>query len=352
MKDFLKRLYSGENDIDFLGQRRLVAMITLAALVIAGGAVLVRGFNLSIEFEGGIVWEAAAAPGVTTDDVRAEVASAGVEGARVQTVRSGGDEFFLVRGESTDIELQADVSAALAELNGVEINDVTREEVSPSWGDNITKKARTALVWFFLLIALYIAVRFEWKMSVGALVAVAHDILITVGFYAIFQFEVTPATVIAFLTIMGYSLYDTIVVFDRVSENTKAMRSVKSESYASMVNRSLNQVVMRSINTTITSLLPVVSMLVVGSFILGARTLEEFALALLVGMLAGSYSSLFVAAPVLVALKERERAYRGAAEMDRLVASGYVEDPTTLAEAVVNPARTGQPPRPRKHRSK
>ncbi|MFV1990053.1 MAG: protein translocase subunit SecF [Acidimicrobiales bacterium] len=351
MREFLKSLYNGQHDIDFLGRRRLIGMITLAVLVIAGGAVLIRGFNLSIEFEGGIVWEAQAAQGVTSEDVRTTVAEAGVEGARVQTVRSGGEEFFLVRGESGDITSQAAVSAALAELNGIDVNDVTREEVSPSWGDNVTKKARTALVWFFLLIALYISVRFEWKMSVGALVAVAHDLLITVGFYALFQFEVTPATVIAFLTIMGYSLYDTIVVFDRVSENTKAMRSGRSESYASMVNRSLNQVVMRSINTTITSLLPVVSMLVVGSFILGSRTLEEFAVALLVGMLAGSYSSLFVAAPVLVVIKERERAYRGAAEQDRLVADGYTEDPASLAEAVVNPVRTGQPPRPRKHRS-
>jgi preprotein translocase subunit SecF len=352
MKDFVRRLYSGQNDVDFLGNRRAIALVTLAVVVIAVGAVLIRGFNLSIEFEGGIVWEVPAAEGVTTEEVTDVVADAGVAGARVQVVRSGGEEFFLVKGESSDIALQAEVSAALADLNGVDVNEVTREEVSPSWGDNITEKARTALLVFFLLIALYIAVRFEWKMSVSALVAVAHDIIVSVGVYAVLQFEVTPATVIAFLTIMGYSLYDTIVVFDRVSENTRAMRSAGTDSYATMVNKSLNQVVMRSINTTITSLLPVVSMLVVGSFILGARTLEEFAVALLIGMLAGSYSSLFVAAPVLVFLKERERKYKGAADRERRASGGSELDDEYLAAAAVNPSRTGQPPRPRKPHSK
>jgi preprotein translocase subunit SecF len=349
---FLKRLYNGQNDIDFMARSRTMALVTLVVLVVSVGALFVRGLNLSIEFEGGIVWEVAAAEGVTTEDVTDTVADAGVEGARVQVVRSGGEEFFLVKGESSDIELQAEVSIALAELNGVDVNQVSREEVSPSWGDNITEKARTALLVFFLLIALYIAVRFEWKMSVGALVAVAHDILVSVGVYAVMQFEVTPATVIAFLTIMGYSLYDTIVVFDRVSENARAMRSVGTDSYSTVVNRSLNQVVMRSINTTITSLLPVISMLVVGSFILGARTLEEFAVALLIGMLAGSYSSLFVAAPVLVFLKERERKYKGAAERERRASGGSELDDEYLAAAAVNPSRTGQPPRPRKPHSK
>lgn len=350
MRDLLGRLYSGENDVDFLGKRKAVGIATLVIMVIAGGAVFFRGFNLSIEFEGGVVWEVAAAEGVTVDDVRTAVTAQGVPGARIQIVTSGGDEFFLIKGESKDAAAQDQVIDAIAELNGVGRNDVSREEVSASWGDNVTAKAQTALIYFFVLISLYIAIRFEWKMSVAAILAVAHDILVTVGVYAVLQFEVTPGTVIAFLTIMGYSLYDTIVVFDRVMGNTRAMTMRGKATYSEVVNVSLNQVVMRSINTTITSLLPVISMLLVGSFILGARTLEEFAVALLIGMLAGSYSSLFVATPILVMLKEREPRFKAAALRAKRASRSESGTATIGDIDVVNPMHTGQPPRPRTRR--
>ena len=180
------------------------------------------------------------------------------------------------------------------------------EQLVLHFGDQVAGKARRALAVFLILIALYLTLRFEWRMALGALVALFHDLAITVGVYAIFQIEVTPATVVAFLTIMGYSLYDTIVVFDRASENKKSLSAKSRITYRNLANVSLNQVIMRSINTTITSVLPVVSLLVVGSLIMGATSLQEFAIALLVGLIAGAYSSLFVAMPIVAVLKERE----------------------------------------------
>ncbi len=184
--------------------------------------------------------------------------------------------------------------------------------MSPTWGEQITRKALRALLVFFLLITIYISIRFEWKMAVASLIAVLHDVLISVGIYSIFGFEVTPATVIAFLTILGFSLYDTIVVFDKVHENTRKLVTTRA-SYADIVNLSMNQVLMRSINTSLAAVLPVISLLVVGVWLMGAIALQDFALALLVGLLAGSYSSIFIATPVLAMLKGREARYRPSA---------------------------------------
>ena len=186
-------------------------------------------------------------------------------------------------------------------------------DVGPTWGDQVSRKAVTALIFFFVLIALYLTFRFEWKMAFAAIVAVVHDIIITVGVYAIFGFEVTPGTVVAFLTILGFSLYDTVVVFDKIKENTPTLGAERGDTYSRMVNRSMNQVLMRSINTSFVALLPVASLLVVGSGILGAVALRDFALALFVGLLTGAYSSIFVATPILAWIKEREPRYRALA---------------------------------------
>jgi preprotein translocase subunit SecF len=182
--------------------------------------------------------------------------------------------------------------------------------VGPSWGREISEKALRALLVFLVFVTIYIALRFEMKMAIPTLVALIHDILITVGVYSLTQFEVTPATVIAMLTILGYSIYDGIVVFDKVDENTRLVSSTGGLSYGGMVNLSLNQALMRSLNTSITALIPVASLLVVGSWIMGATTLQEFALALLIGLFSGAYSSIFVASPLLALLKEREPRYR------------------------------------------
>jgi preprotein translocase subunit SecF len=199
-----------------------------------------------------------------------------------------------------------EITNALAEVTGVDPSEVSVSNVGPSWGESLTSQAIRALIAFLVIIAIYLAVRLEWKMSVGALASVVHDLLVTVGVYAIFRFEVTPATVISFLTILGYSLYDTIVVFDRVRENAPKTSVAGKMTYTQMMNMSLNQVFPRSFNATISAIIPVASLLVIGSFVYGAVTLQEFALALFVGLLVGAYSSLYIASPVVAWIKERE----------------------------------------------
>lgn len=198
----------------------------------------------------------------------------------------------------------------IAEVTGGRVDDVNLNSVGPSWGDEISEKALRALVFFLIAITAYITLRFELKMALPTLAALVHDIVVTIGVYSVAGFEVTPATVIAVLTILGYSIYDGIVVFDKVDENTRLVGASGGLTYSAMVNLSLNQVLMRSLNTSITALLPVGSLLVLGSFVLGATSLEDFALALLIGLGAGAYSSIFIASPLLAVLKEREPRYR------------------------------------------
>ncbi len=353
----LRTLYRGDNAWDILATCRKILVGSVVAVVICLLAIFLRGFNLGIEFEGGSVWEVPATQGVTTDDIADAAAGAGLPDARVQKI-TGGEDIFRVRGELTD---QAEdqsapagsegvavaITAELAEAASVDASEVSNRTVSPSFGDEVAGKARRALVVFFVLIALYLWMRFEWKMSVGALVAVTHDIVITVGFYALFQIEVTPATVVAFLTIMGYSLYDTIVVFDRVRDNQKALSTKSRVTYDSLANVSLNQVLMRSLNTSLTSVLPVVSLLVVGSVLMGASTLQEFGVALLVGLLVGAFSSIVVAMPVVVALKRREAHWAEVARAVEQVSTHESIGAATNALAAEHYSRN-QAPRPRK----
>ena len=233
-----------------------------------------------------------------------------------------------------------------------------------SWGRSITEKAVRALLVFFFVVSLYISWRFEWKMAISAIAAMAHDVLISVGVYSVLGLSVTPATVIAFLTILGFSLYDTIVVFDKVHDNTKRF-SASRVSYGDITNVSMNQVLMRSINTSLAAVLPVLSLLILGSWILGAVALQEFALALLVGMLLGAYSSIYIATPLLGILKTRETKFKPmanelhlGAEMERIASSGKktsrvisgdagnTESVTREAASVA--AALSHPPRPRK----
>jgi preprotein translocase subunit SecF len=270
----------------------------------------------------------------------------------------------------------AQVQTDLAERADAAVSDVSVASVSASWGEEITRSAVQALIVFFIAIAIYISIRFEWRMAIAALVAVLHDVIISVGFYAIFQFEVTPATVIAFLTILGFSLYDTIVVFDKVHENTKAL-SASRVTFGDIVNLSMNQVLMRSINTSIAAVLPVLSLLVVGAWILGAVALQDFSLALAVGLFAGSYSSIFVATPLLWDLKRHEAKWKkaeeragaittsasgvreatraadsapaaAAASAARPVVEGEVPAPNGPVTVPAAPSGLGHPPRPRK----
>ena len=310
------RLYNGETTFDFVGRRR-VWFIFSAIVVFAGLLSLgTQGLNLGIDFEGGTSWEVPA-PGVSVAEARDAVRPFGLGDATIQTI---GDDRIRVASDNESPEDQERISRALAELAGADISQVSVNDVGPSWGRAVTNKARNALVVFFILISIYISLRFEWKMAVAALAAVVHDIFVTVGVYSISRFEVTPATVVAFLTILGYSLYDTIVVFDKVEENTKGLAASGRFTYSDTVNLSMNQVLMRSLNTSIVAVMPIVSILVIGAGVLGATTLNDFGLALLIGLLTGAYSSIFVASPILAMLKEREPRYAGIRQ--RLTAKG------------------------------
>ncbi len=338
----LLRLWRNQANVDFPTVWKYTLRVSAAVIVIGIVALLVRGVNLGIEFEGGTVWEVSA-PDASTADVRDALRDVGQADAKIQFV--GGD-LVRVRAEldATDASSVAEVTLALATLTGQQLDDISFNSISASWGDEITNKAIRALIVFFIVVAIYITLRLEWKMALAALVAVAHDILITVGIYALFQFEVTPATAIAFLTIMGYSLYDTLVVFDKARDFQRRSALVGRATYTRIMNSALNTVLMRSVNTTITSVLPVLSMLVIGTLVLGAVTLAEFAVALLIGLLVGTYSSLFVAAPAVTWLKEREPEY---VEMrERLEARAQSRGTTVheVEEVPTAPASAGQAP--------
>lgn len=298
----LKDLYRNQTNIDFRPVWRRSILFSGSLVLITIILLLVRGLNLSIDFRGGGVWQVPVGDGVTVAEGRE---AAGLPDARVQIVSDpSGNKYIRVQSGSEAVTQSASVVEGLAKLGNVTPDEVSVSTVGPTWGSQITAKALRALILFFIAVAAYLAWRLEWQMAAGAIVAVIHDLGITAGVYALFGFEVSPATVIALLTILGFSLYDTVVVYDKVLDNQKSPL-VDKMSPADLVNRSMNQVLMRSLNTTITTVLPVLSMLVIGGVLLGGTTLEDFALALFIGLMLGTYSSIFVAAPMLVWLKSR-----------------------------------------------
>ncbi|HJP16092.1 MAG TPA: protein translocase subunit SecF [Acidimicrobiales bacterium] len=360
----LRLLYAGEAPIDYPRWWRRAVLISAVLVAASISSFFVRGLNLGIDFEGGTSYEVRAA-GTTVAEARNIVSSVGLEDARIQIVD---EEILRIRSDISDPSQTAEIRDYLnSELGQVE----TFEQVGPTWGSEVTSKAIRALVIFFAVVAVYITIRLEWKMALGALLAVSHDILISIGIYSIFQLEVTPATIIAFLTIMGYSLYDTIVVYDKVREIVGRLGATDRYKYAELMNLALNRVTMRSINTSITSALPVISLLLIGSLLLGAATLQEFAVALLVGIVIGSYSSLFIASSLVSLLKTREPRW---SEIEEKISKREVDkgptrsiDPKDVVqldhrstERTSGPARGkptqiqrsagGAPPRPRKKR--
>jgi preprotein translocase subunit SecF len=308
------KLYRGETSFDFVGHRRRWYTISLTVILIGLIALGVKGLNFSIDFKGGTVWEVPSEASVShVRDVVGGVSS-DLRQANIQilTDRTTGRRTVRVSAEANatkDKSKVTRVTDALAKMAGVSASDVTLNDVGASWGADITQKALRALVIFLIAVVIYITFRFEGKMAIAALVALLHDILVTVGVYALSGFQVSPATVIAFLTILGYSLYDTIVVFDRIEENVKGIGASGRLTYSETVNLSMNQVLMRSINTSLVAILPILSILVIGSLALGASALQDFGLALFIGLLTGAYSSIFIASPLLAQLKEREPRY-------------------------------------------
>jgi len=319
MTGALGRIYRGETNIDFLGRRKLWFMLSGLVVFLSLGLLVTRGLNYGIEFVGGVSIQAPVSDpeleSVSDADVVSRVAEAldplGASDAQIQVFKSGTDRSVNVQTEEVaDPGEQARVISAVREATGASVAETNNQRIGSEWGGEITSKAIRALLIFMLVILVFISWRFEWKMAVAALVALIHDLLITAGIYSLIGFEVTPSTVIAILTILGYSLYDTVVVFDKVEEDTTALATTGRMTYQGAANQALNEVFMRSLNTSLSSLLPVGALLFVGAGLLGAETLKDLSLALFVGLLTGAYSSIFLATPVLSLWKESEPKYR------------------------------------------
>jgi preprotein translocase subunit SecF len=296
------RLYNGEAGLDVVGRSRLIYKVTAVVVLLCLASMVFRGFNFGIDFAGGNSFRL---PGSNAqlEQVRTAAEDAGAEVATAQLV--GGDTILLRTGE-LDNDGERAVVDAVADAAGVQPDQVSPESVSAEWGNDITDQALIALVVFLVAVVLFLAVRFQPKMAVGAIAALVHDIVVTAGVYSLIGFEVTPSTVIGFLTILGFSLYDTVVVFDKVDENTKDLERGARMTWGEAANLAVNQTLMRSINTTVIALLPVAGLLFVGAGLLGVGTLKDLALVLFVGLAAGAYSSIFLATPIVADLKERE----------------------------------------------
>jgi preprotein translocase subunit SecF len=303
-------LYTGKRSVDFVGRRWLWYAVSGVIVLICVGGLWFKGLNWGIEFTGGAEYRVALPSSQVTqdtvDELRAAVADSGVDNASSPVVTTSGTESILVQTEPLTDDEAAQVADVIRDTTGAAEDDLSQSEIGASWGAEVAERALIGLTVFLVLVVLFIWAYFrQWKMSVAALVALAHDVLITVGVYALSGFEVTPATVTGLLTILGFSLYDTVVVFDKVRENTKDLR-VHHQTYAEASNLAVNQTLVRSINTSIVALIPVGCILYAGAVLLGTGSMKDLALALFVGMAAGVYSSVFIATPLLAHLKSNE----------------------------------------------
>ncbi|WP_237421709.1 protein translocase subunit SecF [Gordonia sp. SID5947] len=307
-RSFLSRLYTGTGAFEIAGRRRTWYIVTAVILAICIASIAIRGFTLGIDFEGGTQVSIPVSAGVTSDAVEEVFTKTlGSEPESVQTAGSGSSETVQVRTETLTIQQTEQVTRALADRFAPELTaaEVSSSDVSSTWGGEITEKMLIALAVFLVIVFVYIAVRFDREMSLAALASLFFDIVVTAGVYSLVGWEVTPATVIGLLTILGFSVYDTVVVFDKVSENTRSVLQTTRRTYAEQTNLAINQTLMRSINTTIISVLPIIALMVIAVWLLGVGTLKDLALIQLVGVVVGAYSSIFLAAPLLVTLKER-----------------------------------------------
>jgi preprotein translocase subunit SecF len=301
-------------------------------------SLIVPGLNFGIDFKGGAVFRVQPERPVTEAQVRRAVGPA----VEVVQVTEGEPVQVIVQTEELGQPEVARIRTGLAELAGVERNEVSTENIGSKWGSTVSRKAVLALLVFLVVVTIYVSLRMEFKMAVAALVALLHDLIITCGIFALARFEVTPASVIALLTILGYSLYDTVVVFDKVRENTGALTAMSRTTYSQATNLAVNQTMMRSLNTSLASLLPILGLLLVGSYLLGAETLKDLALALFVGVAAGAYSSIFIAPPIVAMWKEKEPRYAQLrARVERLAAQGPGAERPERPPRPERPVRTG-----------
>jgi preprotein translocase subunit SecF len=327
------RLYRGEVSINFVRRQRMWYAISGVILLISVIALLTRGLNFSLEFSGGSSFTFPSSSSVTQNAIARTVTAAGGGDATIQHSAAASLNQWTVQTAALSSDVSQKVAAALASTFHLAQSSVSVQLVGPTWGSQITSKAIEALIIFLVVIVIYLSIAFEWRMAIAAFIALLHDILITVGVYSLTGFTVSPTSVIGLLTILGYSLYDTVVVFDKVRENTAGLLTTQRSTYSDAANLALNQTLVRSINTSLTALLPVASILFVGAGLLGAGTLKDLSLVLFVGMLSGTYSSIFIATPVLADLKEREPQYRDlAVKVSRRMAGGRSAQ-RTAAEA-------------------
>ncbi len=338
------RLYSGEKSFNIIGNRRRWYSISAIFILISLAALIIQGLHLGIEFKGGSSYTINKS-GISIADARSAVTSAGITG-EVIVQKIGDSKVRIQTGSLTPAENTA-VENALTSKFDVTPESIDTQLVGPSWGKEITKKALYGLVAFLLAVVIFLAMAFEPKMAIAAIVAVVHDVFITVGIYAVVGFDVTPATVIGFLTILGYSLYDTVVVFDKVRENTRSITATGKTTYSDAANLAVNQTLVRSANTSIIALLPVGSILFVGAGLLGAGTLKDLSLALFIGLAVGTYSSIFIAPPFLAQLREKEPAMIALAKRVEARGGAAVAAGTSVAAPAVVQARpsVGRGPR-------
>ena len=305
LKGIGSRLYTGETSFNIIGNRKRWYSVSAVFILISIAALFIQGLHLGLEFKGGSSYTVNKA-GISVEQARASVEEIGISGEII--VQKIGDSKVRIQTGSLPAGQSAQIEDALVKTFGVNIEDIDTQIVGPSWGKEITKKALFGLIAFLFVVVIFLAMAFEPKMALSAIIAVVHDVFITVGIYAVVGFDVTPATVIGFLTILGYSLYDTVVVFDKVRENTKSIAATGKSTYSDAANLAVNQTIVRSVNTSVIALLPVGSILFVGAGLLGAGTLKDLSLALFIGLAVGTYSSIFIAPPFLAALREKEPA--------------------------------------------
>jgi preprotein translocase subunit SecF len=342
------RLYTGEVSYDFIGHRRRWYLVSAILIGVSILALVLRGLDFGIEFKGGADFKAATAvTAQTVDSMKDALRNSGVPNLDDSTVNSIGNNQVRVQTRTLDpTEEVPKVRGAIANEVGIPPDQVAYSLIGASWGGQITERALIALGVFLALVALVIGIYFrDAKMSAAALIALGHDLILTIGIYALVGFTVTPATLIGVLTILGYSLYDTVVVFDKVRENVRDLRSSTARTYSEAANLAVNQVLVRSINTTIIGVLPVLALLFAGAVILGEGPLKDLALALFVGMVSGAYSSIFIATPLLAQMKEREpdmkklaarvRARRAKEAQKERVSTAPAAVPGTAPEAAV-----------------
>ncbi len=339
------RLYRGETKIEFIGTRKRWYLASAILVAICALSIGIRGFNYGVEFAGGTQFQIpVSSTSISTSDVESAFAAAGKSPADPpQEVGSGSTRQVVVKIESVTPDEQQRIEGAVEQRLGLAARSITIDSVSSSWGHDITVKAIQGLIVFLVIVSIYISFRFQWRMAVGGIVALIHDLILTAGVYSIIGFEVTPSTVVGLLTILGFSLYDTVVVYDKVAENSRDLLAGSRMTYSEAANLAVNQTLMRSINTSLIALLPVAGLLFVGAGVLGVGTIKDLALILFVGLASGAYSSLFLATPIVVELTEREPGYKALTkrvQAKRSSEARRAEEDRELTAAGLTPTRT------------